>query len=159
MTNPLVKGDIFQTRAQTVVLGLNATGRFDSSDLHVALQDRYPVFASEYRRRGRANLLTPGTVWVWREGKPWIAGMIVQETPQGAARLRFIEAAMLFLLKNWQQEQLASLALMRMGSEEEWQQAREVVQHYLSQIELPTIIYETYIPSIPAEDDQSPPNS
>lgn len=159
MATSFVKGDIFQTRAQAIALGINAAGRSDSSELHVALQDRYPVFASEYRRRGRAGLLRPGTLWTWREGKPWIIGMAVQETPQGAARLRFVEAAMLSLLKNWQQEQLTALALMRLGTDAEWPQVREVVAHYLSQTALPVIVYEAYVPGIAAEKDSDPPAS
>jgi len=144
-----VRGDIFLTQAQAVGIGLSANGHLGVMPLYTALQDRYPVFVSEHRQRGRSGLQPPGTTWTWREGQPWLSALIVQETPQGAIRLRHVEAAILSLYKSWEYEGLRSLALMRLGDESDWPAAREIVTHYLAA--LPVIVYEEYIPGFRAE--------
>jgi hypothetical protein len=146
-----VQGDIFLTQAHTIAIGLSADGRLSVTPLYTALQDRYPVFVSEYHKRGRAEHLSPGGMWVWRESQPWLVGLIVQETPQGATRLRYVEAAMLNLSKNWEREGMRSLALMRLGDPTEWPGARAVLEEHLPRLPLPVIVYEDYKPGVAAE--------
>ena len=71
---------------------------------------------------------TPGGVWVWREGQPWLVGMVIQETAQGAARLRYVEAVLLNLSKDWEREGLRSLAVMRFGDDVEWPAIRTLIE-------------------------------
>jgi hypothetical protein len=151
MSLRFVQGDIFLTRAQVIATGIDAVGRLGASALHTALRDRCPVFVSECRKQGRAGTLTPGMVWIWREGVPWVAGMVVRETPQGATRLRYVEAAMLNLCKIQEREGLLSLAVMRLGDDAEWPAVRHIVEAYLDQLALPAVIYEEYLPGIAAE--------
>jgi hypothetical protein len=139
----MMQPDIFSTTAQTIAVGLNAAGRLEVSPFFTALQDRFPVFISEFQKRGRADKLTPGDVWIWRENDPWLMALIVRETPQGATRLRYVEAAMLNLYKISLEEMIRSLALMRLVEGEEWPAAREVVSHYLNQMALQATIYES----------------
>ena len=146
-----VQGDIFLTRAPAIAIGLNATGRLGVTPVHTALQDRYPVFVSDYHKRGRTDSLTPGSLWVWREGTPWVVGLVVGETLQGVIRLRYVETAMLNLIKNWEREGLRSLAMMRMGGDAEWPGVREVVLHYAAQMALDITLYDAYLPGVAAE--------
>lgn len=152
MTVRFVQGDVFLTQALAVAVALSANGRQGVSPFHTALHDRYPVFISECYKRGRAETLPPGTVWVWREGQPWLVGMVVQETPHSAARLRHVEAAMLNLYKIWEHEGLRSLALMRFGDDSEWSTVRAVIEGYLNRMPLPVIVYEDYQPGVAAEE-------
>jgi hypothetical protein len=146
-----VRGDVFLTHMQVIGIGIDSAGRLGTSALYTALHDRCPVFVSECRKRGRAGALAPGSVWIWREAVPWVAGMVVRETPQGATRLRYVEAAMLNLYRSREQEGLLSLAVMRLGDDTEWPAVRRIVEAYLDQLELPAVIYEDYVPGIAAE--------
>jgi hypothetical protein len=146
-----VRGDIFLTRAQTLAIGIDSSGRLGTSALFTALHDRCPVFVSECRKQGRAGILKPGAVWFWREAVPWVAGLVVRDTPQGATRLRYVDAAMLTLHRNREQEGLLSLAVMRLGDDTEWPAVRHIVETYLGQLGMPTVIYEDYLPGIAAE--------
>lgn len=149
-TSPRI-GDIFRTSAQVAAIGLNAAGRLDHSPLHTALHDRYPVFVSDYRRRGNAGHLAPGDLWVWRESSPWIIGLVVQETPHGIARGRYVEAALLNLVKRWEQEGLHSLAIMRLGDHQDWPHLRAIVADHLAMVPVPVWIYDDFQPGINAE--------
>lgn len=152
-----LQGDIFLTHAQAAVLGFNAAGRLDTSPLHTALNDRYPVFVSDYRKRGHAGHLAPGSLWVWQESTPWIVGLVVQETPTGIARRRFVEAAMLMFVRSWQQEELRSLAIMRMGDQADWPQLRRIVEHFMTMLPLPVRVYDDFRAGVNAE--ASPPDA
>ncbi len=132
--------DIFSTQAQTIAVGVNAAGRSEVSTLFTALADRYPVFISDYRKRGRAGKLKPGDIWLWREGQPWILAMVVRDTPQGATRPRYVEAACLKLAREWTREGLKSLALLRLAEGPDWPPVREIVEQYLGH--MPVTIYE-----------------
>jgi hypothetical protein len=151
MSIRFVQGDIFLTQAHAVAVATSASGRFGVSPYHTALHDRYPVFISECGKRGRGSALVPGAVWVWREAQPWLVGMVIQETPQGVVRLRYVETVMLNLYKDWEREGLHSLAMMRFGDDGEWSAARAVLQDYLSRIALPVIVYEDYQPGVDGE--------
>jgi hypothetical protein len=151
MSVRFVRGDIFLTRAQVIAAGIDAAERLDASALHTALRDRCPVFVSECHKQGRAGALTPGMVWIWHEGVPWVAGMVVRETPQESARLRYIEAAMLNLYRIQEREKLLSLAVMRLGDDADWPAVHRIVEAYLGQLALPTVISEEFLPGIAAE--------
>ncbi|MBN1565918.1 MAG: hypothetical protein JXA10_18900 [Anaerolineae bacterium] len=154
MSITTVQGDIFLTRAHTIAFGLNAAGRLGVTPAYTVLQDRYPVFVSDYRRHGRAESFTPGSLWLWRESTPWLAGLITNETLSGATRLRHVEGAMLQLYKEWERAGIRSLAIMRMGTDDEWPGVREVILHYAAQIALPITLYEAYLPGVAAEDTE-----
>ncbi len=142
MSITFVRGNLFLTGAQAIAVGLNASGRLDASPIFTALHDRCPAFISDYHRRGRAAMLAPGDVWVWHESQPWLVGMVVRDTPQGATRLRYVETAMLNLYHNWEREGLRSLALAPLSEGEEWPPVRDVLQQYLSRIALSVTVYE-----------------
>lgn len=112
-------GSVWTANTQALGLELSANGRLGASPLHTALADRWPVFVSDYRQRGRGGLFAPGDVWIWRDSTPWLIGLITRETPSGAARLRYIERALLNLSTLWIQEGLHDLALVLPGEAED----------------------------------------
>jgi len=146
-----LRGDIFLAGTQAIGLGLNQRGRLGVSPLHTTLLDRFPVFVSEFAKRGRAQLLAPGAIWVWKEGQPWLVGLTVRNAPQGITRLRHIEAALLKLAQNWEQEGLHNLALASLAGEEDRQAVRVLLDHYLGPLALPVQFFEEFIPGQPPE--------
>jgi len=154
----VVSGDIFATQAQTAALGLNAAGRLPAEPVFTHLQDRYPVFVSEFRRQGRAGRLRPGSVWFWREGTPWLAAFIVRETPQGPPRPRYIEAALLYLYHHGRREGLRSLALLPLVDALDWPMFEDLVRQYAPLIAVPLVLYRAYEPGTAAEASEVPPS-
>ena len=139
------EGDIFQTGAQAIGVPLSANGRTGVAPFFTTLHDRWPVFISEYGKRGRAGVLLPGSVWLWRAARPWLAGLIIRETPHSPARLRFIEQAILTLAKDWQREGLRSLALPRLVDGPEWRSVRDMLCRCLDSPVLHVVVFENII--------------
>jgi hypothetical protein len=142
MSVTFVQGQIFSTGAHAIAVGLNAVGRLPVSTFYTDLADRYPVFVSEFHRRSRTGDQMPGDMWVWRESSPWLVALIVRETLRSATRLRYVEAAMLNLYKNWEREGLRSLAVMQLADRTEWLAARGILHQYLDTLPLLVQIYE-----------------
>jgi len=136
------EGDIFAAGTQAIGLALAANGQATATPFATTLHDRYPVFVSEYGKRGRAGTLLPGSVWLWRDAQPWLVGLIVRETPHSPARLRFIEQAILALYRDWQREGLRGLALPRLADPPEWRAVRDMLGHYLDALPLHIVVYE-----------------
>ncbi|WP_119072797.1 hypothetical protein [Aggregatilinea lenta] len=141
MTVTFEHGQLWDTTAQAVGIGLAANGRLGVSPLHTALADRWPAFVSVYRQRGRGGLLAPGDVWIWRESTPWLVGLIVRETPQGAARLRYVEQALLSLAQVWEQEGLHSLALAGLAEPDDSARVDELLQRIFNRNGLSLTVY------------------
>ncbi|HEX3050278.1 MAG TPA: hypothetical protein VHP83_06470 [Aggregatilineaceae bacterium] len=155
MNIQFVQGDIFLTRMQAILVGLNAAGRMNVTPFFTALQDQYPVFISDYRKRVSAGKNAPGNVWVWRDNVHWMVGSIVQETPQSAARLRYVETTLLNLYKRVEQEGLRSLAVYLPVEQPEWATVQDLLNRYLPLFGLPVVVYETYQRHICAEPENS----
>jgi hypothetical protein len=145
MTITLVRGDIRQTSAQAILLGLNTRGQAEVHSLETLLRDQYPVLFSEYRRLGRNGEFTPGQVWFFKDSQPWFVGAMIRETANGVSRLRFLEQALVDFRHNYQRESLRSLAVAPMGSELEWLGLKTVLQEHLHPLPIPVFLYETYI--------------
>ncbi len=144
MSIEVAQGDIFAASAQTIAFGLNAAGRLPVAPVYTYLHDRYPVFVSEYRRLARTRQLPPGALWVWREGSPWLAALILRETPQGSARPRFIEAALMALYHQGQREGLVSVALLPGVDALEWPAFEALARQWAPLINLPLALYREY---------------
>ncbi len=140
------QGDITQTRAQGILVGLNMRGKADVSPLEVALRDQAPVFFSEYRRLARQGELSPGMVWFFRDAQPWYIGAVLRGVPGGATRTRHLETALLTLRQRYAYEQLTSLAIAPLGTPEEWPLLRQVILDQLASLPLPIVVYQTYSP-------------
>ncbi len=152
MSIHLTRGDITQTRAQAMLVGLNTRGKTEVSPLEARLRDVAPVFFSDYRRRARAGHLTLGDIWIFRESTPWYVGAVLRGVPGGATRTRHLEKALRYLRQHHRNELLRSLAIAPLGTPEEADLLQQVLVDELQSVNIPVIIYEAYIPGqAPAE--------
>ena len=152
MSINIVKGDIRLTAAQTICLGMNARGQVEVTPLETSLRDTYPVFYSEFRRMGRGGLLREGQLWIFRDSTPWFAAMIIKDSGSSPPRLRHLEQALVNLRRDWQREQLRTLAIAPIGDELEWQSIRMLIRDYLNPLPIPVLLYEAHIPGQAADE-------
>lgn len=147
-----VKGDIRFTKAQAILLGLNTRGQVEVSSLETTLRDQQPVFFSEYRRLAHSGKLTGGNIWIFRDTTPWLLAAIVRDSPSAATKLRYVEAVVMSLRRDWQREMLKSLAIAPMGTPEEWYSIRAVLHEHLNTMPIPIILYTEHIKDQKAEE-------
>lgn len=147
-TMPLtyVSGDPLLTRMNALAFGHNARGRSEQGPLHIALQQQFPAAFASYTRQCRQSRLKSGDYWIWHDSQLILIFMIVRESSVSATRLRDVQSVALKLSRDYQQEGLARVAIAPIGSELEWPEVKLVLENWLPQSKLVSVVYDRYIP-------------
>jgi hypothetical protein len=146
-----VSGDPLLTKAQVLAFGGNAQGQTETGLLETRLLDRYPTAFAAYRKACRAGKVKTGTLWLWRETQPALGFMVVRESAGGTTRLRFLEAVVMTLARDYRREGLHRLAIAAPGSPTDWSTLKPVIEYWLGESLLPVTVYEQYLPGVAAE--------
>jgi len=145
-------GDPLLTRAQVLAFGHNRKGSTEVGPLETILLHQYPAAFATYSKQCRSGRIKSGTFWMWRESQPQLAFMAVRESPVGATRLRYVEAAVMLLARDFRLHNITSLALMRPCDREEWPALKPVVDYWLRGSPLPVVVYEEYAAGVRGEE-------
>jgi len=148
---PLLVGDPLLTGQQTLAIGVNVRARTENTPLALELQRRYPSAFATYNKQIRRARLQVGDVWIWRESTPYLAFLIVRESSVGATRPRYVDAAMLRLIRDGRLEGIKSLAIAPLGRDDELPSILEALQLTLPMAKFPVVIYSHYAPNVAAE--------
>lgn len=148
-----VSGDPLLTRQQILAFGSNSAGRTESAPLAMALLARYPAAFASYGKLCYQGRIKPGMTWMWRETKPVLAFMVVRETPVGATRLRYVDAVIMALARDYALDTIRSIAIAPLGAEHENEAIGEVLARWLGKSSLPVVAYAGYQPGVAAESD------
>jgi hypothetical protein len=146
-----VAGDPLLTKAHVLAFGGNAQGQTETGALETRLIDRYPTAFAAYRKACRAGKVKTGTLWLWRETQPALGVMVVRESAGGTTRLRFLEAVVMTLARDYRREGLRSLAIAAPGAPSDWPTFKPIIDYWLRNCPLPVTVYEGYLPGVAAE--------
>lgn len=119
----------------------------------MALLMRYPAAFASYGKLCRQGRIAAGTIWIWRETMPALAFMVVRETPVGASRLRYVDAAIMALARDYARDNIRGIAIAPLGAGHEQAEIRAVFDRWLTKSSLPVIAYTDYLPGVVAEAD------
>ncbi len=147
-----VTGDPLLTTAQTLLVGYNVRARHEMDPLGLAVQNRYPTAFAAFRKQTRRGRIKTGTTWIWRETKPRLALAVIRESNVGATRLRFVDAVALSLSRDYQRENITSLAIAPLGRSDEWDEIQKILARWLGNLALPVVIYDRYAPDNRADE-------
>ncbi len=129
----------------------NAQGRAEVNPLYTQLQNRYPAAFASYGKQCRQQRIQTGQLWLWRENRPFLGFMVVRASTVGATRLRYIEAIVLKLARDYRREGIQSIAIIQPGTALEWPALKPVLNRWLTNLNLPCVVYEQYLPGVRAE--------
>lgn len=146
-----VSGDPLLTKQPFLAFGINAAGRTETTALVTALRTRFPAAFASYEKQCRQGRIQPGTIWFWRESMPALALMVVRETPVGAARLRYVDAAIMTLARDYRLEGISGIAIAPLGAAHENTAISEIVARWLAKTALSVTLYTAYQPGEAAE--------
>lgn len=147
-----VSGDPTLTSAHILMFGANAAGRPEMGALELLLFNRYPAAFATYAKYCRSGRAKTGTLWLWRETIPALGFMIVRETPVGATRTRYVEAALMTLARDYKRDNIRSVAIAPLTSAAEWQMMKPILRQWLGRSSLPVMVYEAYVSGAKADE-------
>ncbi|WAC28032.1 macro domain-containing protein [Ancylobacter sp. SL191] len=151
-----IAGDILLSDTALIAHGVAPGDHFDSG-LALALRERYPSLAKDFRHECRISHPKAGGIWVWagagEHGAVRIACLLTQEPAEnptghpGKATLENVGHALKALARYAQDEKIASLALPRLATGVgglDWADVRPLVEHHLGALTIPVYVYTVY---------------
>lgn len=148
-----VTGDILLTKAQAIAHGVAPNDHFDQG-LALALRERWPAMAKDFRHYAHAAHPKPGELWVWGGvGGARIYNLLTQEgehghgTKPGRAALPNVNHCLKRLRHELEQAEVRSLAMPRLATGVgglEWPAVHDLIVQHLGDLSIPIYIYTTY---------------
>src|SRR5579859_6919210 len=94
------KGDIFKSKAQTIVNPVNCEG-YMGKGLALAFKERYPDMFVVYQTECRTGKLRIGKPTLYSNSTPWILNFPTMNHWRDPSKLEYIEEGLQFVIDNY----------------------------------------------------------
>ena len=158
-----VHGDILQTKAQTIAHGVSPADHF-THGLALALREKYPVMAKDFRHYVHQCHPKPGEIWEWGGvGGVRIFCLMTQDddTGRGGQPGPATEVNVNHCLKRLRHEmdigEIKSLALPRLATGVgglSWEEVFPIIKKHLGDSPVPVYVYTKYEKGVAASEPQ-----
>jgi O-acetyl-ADP-ribose deacetylase (regulator of RNase III) len=145
-------GDILLTEAQAIAHGIAPNDHFNQG-LALALRERFPAMAKDFRHYCHEQHPKPGHAWLWAGPEKVVINLMTQEPAKdekahpGKATTHNVDHALKELRAIIEKEGIKSVALPRLATGVgglEWSEVEPLVEKHLGGLTIPVIVYETY---------------
>ncbi|MGI9524382.1 MAG: macro domain-containing protein [Hyphomicrobiaceae bacterium] len=147
-----VRGDILLTDAQAIAHGVAPNDHFNQG-LALALRERHPAMAKDYRHYCHIQNPKPGHAWLWAGPERVVICLMTQEpalsdrTHPGKATTHNVNRALRELAGIIKKQNIRSLALPRLATGVgglSWEEVEPLIEQHLAEVGIPVVVYETY---------------
>ncbi|MCE9624975.1 MAG: macro domain-containing protein [Deltaproteobacteria bacterium] len=155
-----VSGDILHSQAQVIAHGI-APGDHFNQGLALAIRERWPALAKDFRHFCHQSSPKPGAIWSWAGPQVHIVNLFIQDPAPspaalpGKAQIKYLRSCLEKLADLALAEKFRSLALPRIGTgvgKLEWEEVKGLLSEKLQGLPLPVFVYAKYIPGAKAEE-------
>jgi len=147
-----VSGDPLLTDCQVLAFGYNVRGQSESRDEQIHLAQNFPAMFATFKRQARKGKLKAGQIWQWNETTPNFAIWIVRQSPFGATRIRYVQSIVMSFVRDYQLYDIQSLALIRPGTEFEYEEFEPILQQWLDPLPISIVLYDGYESGVKADE-------
>jgi len=147
-----VRGDILLSNARAIAHGVAPHDHFNQG-LALALRERHPAMAKDFRHYCHQENPKPGHAWLWAGPERVVINLMTQEPPPDnkahprKATAHNVSHALKELRKILEAEAIPSIALPRLATGVgglDWDEVEPLIQSHLGEVPIPVILYETY---------------
>lgn len=147
-----VSGDILLTKAQAIAHGIAPNDHFDQG-LALALREKWPMMAKDFRHYANQVHPKPGEMWAWGGFNVRVFCLLTQEGEHqhGANPGKATSASVNHCLRRLQHElekgEIKSIALPKLATGVgglEWAQVFQQIKSHLECLKIPVFIYTQY---------------
>jgi O-acetyl-ADP-ribose deacetylase (regulator of RNase III) len=145
-------GDILLSEAQAIAHGIAPNDHFNQG-LALALRERFPAMAKDFRHYCQLEHPKPGHAWLWAGPDKVVINLMTQEPARdekshpGKASAHNVGHALKELRRLIEKEGITSVALPRLATGVgglEWSAVEPLIKQHLGDLNIPVIVYETY---------------
>jgi len=130
-----VRGDIFKSRAQTLVNPVNTVGVMGAG-LAREFSRHYPGILNRYKEFCRQGVLKIGTLWVYRSAwDRWVLCFPTKKDWREPSKLEYIEAGLKKLVDTYEARGITDIAIPKLGcglGGLSWGDVRPLMEKHLS---------------------------
>lgn len=156
-----VSGDILLSKAQAIAHGVAPNDDFKQG-LALAIRERWPALAKDFRHWCHNTHPKPGGVWLWgTAGGPRIVQLLTQDPPPsagqhpGRAHLESVNHALRALHALAEKEGFTSLALPKIATGVgglDWSVVEPLIEKHLGSLKIPIYVYTEYHAGVAADE-------
>jgi len=147
-----VRGDILLSDAQAIAHGVAPHDHFNQG-LALALRERHPAMAKDFRHYCHQDNPAAGHAWLWAGPERVIINLMTQDPAPdnhahpGKATTHNINHALKELRRILEEEEISSVALPRLATGVgglAWSDVEPLIESHLGDLKIPVYVYETY---------------
>ena len=141
-------GDIFESKAQTLVNTVNCEGVMGKG-IAQEFKKRFPKMFQVYKRECEENILVPGKPTLYKDlfSKPWIINFPTKRKWRSPTLIKDIEDGLDYFVGNYKKWGIISVAFPPLGCGNgglQWADVGPLMYEKLSSIDIPVEIYAPY---------------
>lgn len=141
----IIKGNLFNTKAQTIVNTVNCVGVMGKG-IALVFKLRYPNMFEVYQNICSQNLMGIGKLWLYKgePNKPWVLNFPTKTHWKLPSEYSYIEAGLEKFVATYKEKGITSIAFPLLGANNgglDAEKVLEIMQRYLSQCDIPVEIY------------------
>lgn len=149
-----IKGNIFNTKCQTIVNTVNCVGVMGKGIAFVH-RLRYPKMYEEYKEHCKNKLIKTGSLWLYKkqENAPWILSFPTKFHWKYPSKIEWVEQGLQKFVETYEKKEITSIAFPLLGTHNGGLDTNEVkglMDKYLAKCSIDIEIYD-YDPN--AKDD------
>ena len=154
MSIKVIKGNIFNTKAQTIVNTVNCVGVMGKG-IALVYKLRYPQMFDLYSEYCKSKLIGIGKLWLYKgeEDAPWVLNFPTKYHWKYPSKIEYIEKGLQKFVDTYRTKGITSVAFPMLGTHNgglDKNTVLTVMENYLGQCDIPIAIYD-YAPN--ASDD------
>jgi O-acetyl-ADP-ribose deacetylase (regulator of RNase III) len=142
----IIKGNIFNTRLQTIVNTINCVGVMGKG-IALVFKLRYPNMFKQYQMYCAQGLIEIGKLWLYKgePNAPWVLNFPTKTHWKLPSEYEYIEKGLQKFVDTYKEKQITSAAFPLLGASNgqlDSNRVLRIMQEYLSQCEIPIEIYQ-----------------
>lgn len=141
-------GDIFCSRAQTLVNTVNCMGVMGKG-LALTFKQRYPAMFQEYAKLCELGLFDIGKLWLYKSAEKWVLNFPTKYDWRAPTEIYYLEAGLEKFVSSYRQRQITSIAFPLLGASNggiDPDVSFAIMEKYLSNCDIPVTVYLKYRP-------------
>ncbi|MEI6821456.1 MAG: macro domain-containing protein [Bacteroidota bacterium] len=147
-----IKGNIFNSNAQTIVNTVNCVGVMGKG-IALVFKLRYPLMFDIYKIYCSKKYIGIGKLWLYREQEnaPWVLNFPTKYHWKYPSKMEYIEKGLQKFVETYKEKKITSIAFPLLGTHNgglDRVEVKKVIIKYLSQCDIPIEVYD-YDPFAP----------
>jgi O-acetyl-ADP-ribose deacetylase (regulator of RNase III) len=147
-----IKGNIFNSKCQTIVNTVNCVGAMGKG-IALVHKLRYPLMYLEYKIHCKNKLINPGSLWLFskQENAPWILNFPTKIHWKFPSKMEWLESGLIKFVETYEEKKITSIAFPLLGTHNgglDTKLVKDLMNKYLNKCSIEIEIYD-YDPKAP----------